>query len=84
MEPHSTRIFLLEYDRRFAVYGEQFSFYDYNNPLELAGSLQEHTFDLVVADPPFLAQECMEKTAITVKFLAKSKVLFCTGKCDAP
>jgi hypothetical protein len=77
------------------VYGEQFSFYDFNSPLALSSALGtcavcersltnnriagEHSFDVVVADPPFLSEECMEKTIQTVKHLGKDKVIFCTG-----
>ena len=38
------------------------------------------SFDLVLADPPFLSDECLTKTAVTLKFLAKDKILLCTGK----
>ena len=60
---------VLEYDRRFASYGDDFIFYDYNDPLALSSDLKG-SFDLVVADPPFLAEECLRKTAETIKFLA--------------
>ncbi|XP_021920955.1 EEF1A lysine methyltransferase 1 isoform X2 [Zootermopsis nevadensis] len=36
-------------------------------------------FDVVVADPPFLSEECLTKTAVTVKHLAKHKIILCTG-----
>ena len=74
-------VFLLEYDRRFDVYGEQFVYYDYKEPLNLLGMLQECSFDLVVADPPFLSEECLHKIAETAKYLAKDKILLCTGTC---
>jgi len=34
---------------------------------------------LVFADPPFLSDECLTKTAVTVKFMAKEKIILCTG-----
>ncbi|KAI8792169.1 protein-lysine N-methyltransferase n6amt2 [Biomphalaria glabrata] len=68
----------LEYDTRFQVYGEDFIFYDYNEPLRVDAALQNQ-FDLVIADPPFLSEECLCKTAITIKFLAKDKLILCTG-----
>lgn len=71
-------VILLEYDRRFEVHGSNFIFYDYNTPLKLPSDL-EHTFDLVVADPPFLSEECIEKTSETIKHLAKDKIIVCTG-----
>ncbi|XP_063300966.1 EEF1A lysine methyltransferase 1 [Pelobates fuscus] len=70
---------LLEYDRRFSVYGDDYVFYDYNDPLNLPESMEKHSFDLVIADPPYLSEECLRKTAETIKFLARSKVLLCTG-----
>ena len=71
---------LLEFDRRFEQrYGAGFVFYDYRAPLSLPESVEQGSFDLVVADPPFLSEECLEKTAETIKFLTKGKVLLCTG-----
>lgn len=70
---------ILEYDRRFSVYGEEFIFYDYNNPLNLPEHLLPHSFDVVVADPPYLSEECLQKTAETIKYLTKGKILLCTG-----
>eukprot|EP00042_Codosiga_hollandica_P038710 m.316846 g.316846 ORF g.316846 m.316846 type:complete len:220 (-) comp55466_c0_seq1:128-787(-) len=84
LEPRNPRFTLLEYDRRFEVYGAQFVFYDYRNPVDGISHLPEHSFDLVIADPPFLAQECMEKTIQTVKYLAKGDVIFCTGAIMEP
>ncbi|XP_038617728.1 EEF1A lysine methyltransferase 1 [Tachyglossus aculeatus] len=71
--------YLLEYDRRFAIYGEEFVFYDYNSPLNLPESMTAHSFDIVVADPPYLSEECLRKTAETVKYLTRGKILLCTG-----
>ena len=71
---------LLEYDKRFAVY-KDFIFYDYKNPLAIARELGS-AFDVVLADPPFLADECLTKTAVTVKFMAKNQIILCTGTCQ--
>lgn len=68
---------LLEFDKRFAVY-EDFIFYDYNEPLNLPQDM-EKSFDLVVMDPPFLAEECLTKASETAKFLTKEKIILCTG-----
>ena len=65
---------LFEFDQRFAVYGEDFELYDYKSPLPVARELREK-FDVVVMDPPFLSEECITKTAVTVKFLAKDKIV---------
>ncbi|CAM6039545.1 unnamed protein product [Sphagnum compactum] len=73
---------LFEYDHRFGKYGSDFTFYDYNQPLDLP---KQHAqgFDTVVADPPYLSKECFEKTAQTMKHLAKdpqsSQLLVLTG-----
>ncbi|RXM29622.1 Protein-lysine N-methyltransferase N6AMT2 [Acipenser ruthenus] len=71
--------FVLEYDRRFSVYGDEFVFYDYKNPLNLPEHFEPNSFDIVIADPPYLSEECLSKTAQTVKFLTKGKILLCTG-----
>ncbi|XP_063161842.1 EEF1A lysine methyltransferase 1 [Candoia aspera] len=70
---------ILEYDRRFSVYGAEYSFYDYNSPLKLPAHLEAHSFDIVVADPPYLSEECLKKIAETIKYLTKGKILLCTG-----
>ncbi|XP_029935924.1 EEF1A lysine methyltransferase 1 [Myripristis murdjan] len=70
---------VLEYDRRFATYGHEFIFYDYNEPLSLPEDVAPHSFDIVLADPPYLSEECLSKVAETVKYLSKGKVLLCTG-----
>jgi len=71
---------LFEYDKRFAAYGKKFHFYDYKAPLDVKRDLREK-FDLVFADPPFLSEECLTKTMVTVKFLTKEKgkIVLCTG-----
>ncbi|XP_038166513.1 EEF1A lysine methyltransferase 1 isoform X2 [Arvicola amphibius] len=72
-------VYIFEYDKRFAIYGEEFVFYDYNNPLDLPGRIAEHSFDIVVADPPYLSEECLRKTSETIRYLTRGKVLLCTG-----
>ena len=74
----SISVVLLEYDKRFAVFGPDFIFYDYKNPLAVPRELGS-AFDVVLADPPFLADECLTKTAVTVKFMAKNHIILCTG-----
>uniref|UniRef100_A0A8C1QPL1 EEF1A lysine methyltransferase 1 n=1 Tax=Cyprinus carpio TaxID=7962 RepID=A0A8C1QPL1_CYPCA len=70
---------LLEFDRRFAAYGDEFVFYDYNNSLCLPEALLPQSFDIVIADPPYLSEECLSKVALTIKYLTKGKILLCTG-----
>ncbi|CAH0400649.1 unnamed protein product [Chilo suppressalis] len=68
---------LLEFDTRFEVHGPDFIFYDYNYPEKLPQDIGQ--YDLVVADPPFLSEECITKTSQTIRFLAKNKIVVCTG-----
>ncbi|XP_019507917.1 PREDICTED: protein-lysine N-methyltransferase N6AMT2 isoform X1 [Hipposideros armiger] len=70
---------LFEFDRRFAVYGEDFIFYDYSRPLDFPGDVAAHSFDVVIADPPYLSVDCLRKTAETVRYLTRGKILLCTG-----
>ena len=77
---NNCKVRLFEHDKRFARFGSDFTFYDYKSPLEIPRDLRE-SFDVVFADPPFLSEECLTKTAVTVKFLAKEKIVLCTGKC---
>ncbi|XP_069859236.1 EEF1A lysine methyltransferase 1 [Dipodomys merriami] len=72
-------VYIFEYDRRFAMYGEEFIFYDYNHPLDLPEKIAAHSFDIVVADPPYLSEECLKKTSETIQYLTRGKVLLCTG-----
>lgn len=71
---------VFEFDRRFSTYGEDFIFYDYNKPLSLPESVEPHSFDVVLADPPYLSEECLSKVAETIKYLSRGKVLLCTGE----
>ncbi|MBV95645.1 Protein-lysine N-methyltransferase N6AMT2, partial [Eschrichtius robustus] len=70
---------IFEYDHRFAIYGEEFIFYDYNNPVDLPEKIAAHSFDIVIADPPYLSEECLRKTSETIKYLTRGKILLCTG-----
>ncbi|XP_059540211.1 EEF1A lysine methyltransferase 1 [Myotis daubentonii] len=72
-------VYLFEYDRRFSIYGEEFIFYDYNNPLDFPVNIAHHSFDIVIADPPYLSEECLRKTSETIKYLTQGKILLCTG-----
>ena len=73
---------IFEYDQRFGVYGEDYIFYDYRTPLDLPKCAAEHSFDLVFADIPFLSEECLTKVTETIKFLAKEKIILCTGELE--
>lgn len=76
--PSTFLVSLYEYDQRFAAYGQDFIFYDYKSPLSIPRERNSY-YDIVIADPPFLSEECLTKTAVTIKFLAKDKIILCTG-----
>lgn len=78
LKPDSCTVVILEYDRRFERFKKDFVFYDYNQPLDLPNEM-ERAFDLVVLDPPFLSEDCLCKVAVTAKYIAKEKILLCTG-----
>ena len=69
---------VFEYDRRFGKWGSDFIFYDYKSPLSIPRELREQ-FDLVIADPPFLEEDCLTKTSVTMKYVGKEKLVLCTG-----
>ncbi|KAB7498832.1 Protein-lysine N-methyltransferase n6amt2 [Armadillidium nasatum] len=71
---------IFEYDTRFAVFKEEFIFYDFKAPLDVPRQLRGE-FSVLIADPPYLSNDCLTKTAITIKFLAKpdAKIILCTG-----
>lgn len=76
-EDSNCTVKLLEYDERFTIFGTDYIHYNFNNPLDIP---KEHDkFDVVVMDPPFLSEDCLTKSAITAKFLAKDKIILCTG-----
>ncbi|KAG2683212.1 hypothetical protein I3760_10G021900 [Carya illinoinensis] len=79
---HKISVQLLEYDKRFEQYGNDFIFYDYNQPEELPLELK-HAYGIVVADPPYLSMECLEKVTRTISFLsrpAEPHLLLLTGE----
>lgn len=77
-----TRAVLLEFDDRFiAKYGDDRAvLYDYRQPVSLPAHLR-NAFDILVVDPPFLADECVVKVAQTVRWLSKpdAKIIACSG-----
>ena len=74
--------YIFEYDRRFSKYGDRFVFYDYNEAFE-EGVLDQFKsfFDILILDPPFLSEECIEKVSRIVAKFAKpgAKVILCSG-----
>ncbi|KAI9342875.1 putative N6-adenine methyltransferase-domain-containing protein [Obelidium mucronatum] len=79
--PKPINPYVFEFDKRFAVFGSQFIFFDFNTPTTFNEPLQ-HKFHTLVVDPPFLSDECWSKTAECVRFLAIEegcKIIVCTG-----
>lgn len=75
----TNNIYLFEFDKRFqGLYQDHFIFYDYNDPLKIPEEFASF-FDVVLADPPYLSQECLEKTLQAVQYIAKDKIVLCTG-----
>ncbi|OAA54797.1 n-6 adenine-specific DNA methyltransferase 2 [Niveomyces insectorum RCEF 264] len=89
------RLFLLEHDTRFAVFGAEFVPYDYQEPTKLPSFLRGAA-DRIICDPPFLSDDCQTKAALTVRWLGKTtkaaetpeapgvRVIVCTGERMAP
>jgi len=53
---------LLEYDVRFAIFKEDFVYYDFEYPLRGLPQDLRGTFDRVMIDPPFLSDDCQTKS----------------------
>lgn len=73
---------LFEFDRRFELkYPGNFQFFDYNHNQEVAPEMVGK-FDLAIADPPFLADDCQLKTAVFTRRLLRNSdnpIILCTG-----
>ena len=64
------------------MYGDNFVFYDINDPLgNHILQMAKHDFDFVLADPPFWLEEYLDKLLVTVDYLATkdAKILVCAG-----
>lgn len=74
---------LFEFDRRFSAYGEDFVYYDYKRGQEEDYLAEHHRgYDIIIADPPFLSEECICNMAAIIKRLQKSKdthIIFASG-----
>ncbi|KAF3907118.1 hypothetical protein ABW21_db0203936 [Orbilia brochopaga] len=42
---------------RFAIFGDEFTFYDFNEPVKLPAGCKG-AFDRILVDPPFLSEDC--------------------------
>lgn len=75
---------LFEFDTRFAAFKEDFVHYDYNQADKNEQYLDEFKqyFDIIIADPPFLSEECIRNTSTIVKKLRKDEtdIVLCSGQ----
>lgn len=70
------KVTVFEFDKRFGRYGDAFVDYDHKEPLKnVQEKFAAQCFDVVVADPPFLSQECFQLTRQTVRYLSKDKMV---------
>ncbi|KAL7619951.1 Protein-lysine N-methyltransferase efm5 [Parahypoxylon ruwenzoriense] len=88
--PRPKKMYLLEHDRRFAVFPE-FVFYDFQQPVKLPAELKG-SVDRIICDPPFLSEDCQTKTALTVRWMSRPataaaprsgphpRLIVCTGE----
>lgn len=81
---------LFEFDARFAAYGRDFVHFDYKRGSAAdVEYLQPHhgQYDVIIVDPPFLAEECIERMSHIVRRLRRdehsSKVVLCSGQVVA-
>ncbi|XP_017010475.1 protein-lysine N-methyltransferase CG9154 [Drosophila takahashii] len=83
-------VHIFEYDQRFEAYGTDFVFYDFNCVGNNPDYLKEHhrQYDLILADPPFLSQECIAKTCEIINRLqrhpSECKLILCSGEVVEP
>ncbi|XP_017079513.2 protein-lysine N-methyltransferase CG9154 [Drosophila eugracilis] len=84
------KVHIFEFDQRFEAYGTDFVHYDLNCIGSKPDYLKEHyhQYDLIVADPPFLSQECIAKTCEIISRLQRhptgSKLVLCSGEVVEP
>lgn len=72
---------LFEFDTRFGENTHAYTYYNYNNPVEVPAE-QKTRFDIIIADPPHVSDECVVKYAQTIRLLRKDEdsfVIFCTA-----
>lgn len=74
---------IFEYDKRFSAYGDDFIFYDYSETESIAEKYTDfrNKFDIIILDPPFLSEECIQKISKYVEHLSKNmtKTILCSG-----
>jgi len=90
--PSNTRVYILEYDKRFNIFGDAYFYYDFNYPLTIPTILKD-TCDIIILDPPFLNYDTLSnftqtvevmKTKSTSLSLSSPRILLCTGAIMLP
>lgn len=79
----NANVLLFEFDDRFSIYKEHFIHYDYTlADDENYLSDYNQSFDIIIADPPFLSEECISKIALLIKRFARvdTKIILCSGE----
>ena len=71
---------LFEFDKRFAIFGDDYNFYDLNKPKDI-DSKHHNKYDIIIADPPFLNKETIKLVSESMRLLGKkeSMKIFITG-----
>lgn len=76
-------VHIFEFDQRFAAYGDDYIHYDYKQMTKDADYMAKFIdyFDIIIADPPFLAEECIAAVAALINRIRKpdSSVILCSG-----
>lgn len=74
---------LFEYDKRFEVFNDDFVHYDYKEAAVDADYMSEYEdyFDIIIADPPFLSEECIQAMSTLVNRMRRdgSDIILCSG-----
>lgn len=78
---------VLEFDERFAAFGDDFVKFDYKNVYKSSNYMDEYRehFDIIIVDPPFLSEECIQSIAQLVNKIRKenTKIVLCSGQVVA-
>lgn len=74
---------LFEFDQRFAIFAGDYIHYDYKSIVTNVNYMEEFTnyFDIIIADPPFLSDECIHAVSMLINRIRKndSSILLCSG-----
>ncbi|KAJ1895973.1 Protein-lysine N-methyltransferase efm5 [Kickxella alabastrina] len=68
--------YVFEFDKRFDLFKQQFVFYDFNRPLGFSRVEEmKGMFKFIVADPPFLNEDCLSQTMETAQHISAEDAL---------